>query len=305
MKLHNYPTRAEWLAARRLGLGGSDIPAILGISPYSTPLQVWSSKVGLDEEREESYVLRRGSHMEPLLWRELAAEVPGLRAIPQSMTIVEGDEPWMRYSPDAFLAIETPGNYVEALGEGKSHPRGASEWDDGVPPHVVAQVQWGMHVCARLPLAYVAVDLGTEFKWARVGRDPDWWPTHEETIRAFWRSVETETPPAPTGDEGDTSALARMFPREAPGKIVSLPGAMISLAEAWDAAAAAEKAAAAERERIGNEIRAAMKDAERVVLPDGSGWTWRVQERVKRIADPSGEKTVSRVLLRAKARKER
>ena len=67
----------------------------------------------------------------------------------------------------------------------------------------------------------------------------------------------------------------------------------------------AEKAAAAERERIGNEIRAAMKDAERVVLPDGSGWTWRVQERVKRIADPSGEKTVSRVLLRAKARKER
>lgn len=299
-----YADRAAWLAARRLGIGGSDVPAILGLSPYSTPLQVWASKVGIAEELDESYVLRRGSHMEPLLWRELESELPGIRTFPQSLTIVVGAEPWMRYSPDAWVSTSTPGDFREALGEGKSHPRGASEWDDGVPPHVVAQVQWGMHVCD-LPSAYVAVDLGTEFKWARVDRDPEWWPTHEATLRAFWHAVETETPPAPTGDEGDTSALARMFPREKPGTIVSLPGAMLSIAEAWDAAAAAERTAAEERQRIGNLIRAEMKEAERVVLPDGSGWTWRVQERVKMVADPDGAKSSSRVLLRAKARKER
>ena len=95
-----------------------------------------------------------------------------------------------------------------------------------------------------------------------------------------------------------------MFPSEESGKIVSLPGEMLSLAEAWDAAAADEKAAEKRRREIGNAIRAMMKDAERVVLPDGSGWTWRTQARAKMVADPSGEKTASRVLMRASARKE-
>ncbi len=32
----------EWLKLRREGLGASDIPAVLGISPYKTPYQLWA-----------------------------------------------------------------------------------------------------------------------------------------------------------------------------------------------------------------------------------------------------------------------
>ena len=37
--------RSEWLEARRAGIGASDIAAIMGISPWSTPFQIWASKV--------------------------------------------------------------------------------------------------------------------------------------------------------------------------------------------------------------------------------------------------------------------
>jgi predicted phage-related endonuclease len=42
-------SREEWLAARRLGIGGSDIGALLGASPWSTPLDVWADKTGQAE----------------------------------------------------------------------------------------------------------------------------------------------------------------------------------------------------------------------------------------------------------------
>ena len=33
--------RQTWLEARRLGVGGSDVAAILGLSKYKSPYQLW------------------------------------------------------------------------------------------------------------------------------------------------------------------------------------------------------------------------------------------------------------------------
>ena len=37
--------REKWLKARRSGLGASEVAAILGLSPWSTPYKVWKDKV--------------------------------------------------------------------------------------------------------------------------------------------------------------------------------------------------------------------------------------------------------------------
>jgi predicted phage-related endonuclease len=39
-------TPEQWLADRRKRIGGSDIDAILGLSPYRTPVDVWAEKPG-------------------------------------------------------------------------------------------------------------------------------------------------------------------------------------------------------------------------------------------------------------------
>ena len=46
--------RAEWLNWRRTGLGGSDIAAVLGLSKWRTPWDVWADKKGLLPEKEET-----------------------------------------------------------------------------------------------------------------------------------------------------------------------------------------------------------------------------------------------------------
>ena len=43
-------TREEWLSARRTGIGGSDIAAILGLSPWRTPLDVYRDKVDGEDQ---------------------------------------------------------------------------------------------------------------------------------------------------------------------------------------------------------------------------------------------------------------
>mgnify|MGYP001530682108 CR=1 FL=1 len=35
-------SRAEWLSARKAGIGGSDAAAIIGLNPFSSPLTVLS-----------------------------------------------------------------------------------------------------------------------------------------------------------------------------------------------------------------------------------------------------------------------
>lgn len=49
-------SREEFLERRRHGIGGSDIAAIIGLSPWKSPRDVWFDKVGHDGE---------GNHVEP------------------------------------------------------------------------------------------------------------------------------------------------------------------------------------------------------------------------------------------------
>ena len=51
-------TREEWLAARRLGVTGTDISAILGANPWATPLDIWLDKTGPAREVRENDALR-------------------------------------------------------------------------------------------------------------------------------------------------------------------------------------------------------------------------------------------------------
>ena len=57
---------ADWLRWRNKGIGASDSPAILGVSPYRTPYQVWEEKTGRGpDEQEMNFGIRRGIELEP------------------------------------------------------------------------------------------------------------------------------------------------------------------------------------------------------------------------------------------------
>lgn len=66
----NEQQRAEWLEGRRKGIGGSDVAAVLGLSPYKTPLDVWNDKLGLSEEHEQSEAAYWGTTLEDTVAKE-------------------------------------------------------------------------------------------------------------------------------------------------------------------------------------------------------------------------------------------
>ena len=67
-------TREEFLLARRAGLGGSDIGAILGLSPYLTPVDVWAEKTGRATAQDETLQMRFGTYAEEFVAREYTAK---------------------------------------------------------------------------------------------------------------------------------------------------------------------------------------------------------------------------------------
>jgi putative phage-type endonuclease len=58
--------RQEWLDARRQGLGGSDIAAVMGRSKWRTPLDVYLDKLGEAPELAQNADMRRGIVQEPV-----------------------------------------------------------------------------------------------------------------------------------------------------------------------------------------------------------------------------------------------
>jgi putative phage-type endonuclease len=67
-------SREEWLKARTVGLGGSDIGAILGLSPYRTPVDVWMDKSGRAAPQAETLQMRFGTYAEEFVAKEYSQQ---------------------------------------------------------------------------------------------------------------------------------------------------------------------------------------------------------------------------------------
>jgi putative phage-type endonuclease len=96
------PGSEEWHAARRDGVGGSEIAAVMGLSPYESRFSLWHRKQGLVSPVEESEEMYWGKVHEPGICARFAKEHPEFR-VELSPTFVSGDRPWQIVNPDRLL----------------------------------------------------------------------------------------------------------------------------------------------------------------------------------------------------------
>lgn len=65
--------RLEWLSSRQRGIGGSDVAAIMGVSPYRTALDVYYDKVTpIVEDRQTSEAAYWGTQLEEVVAQEFS-----------------------------------------------------------------------------------------------------------------------------------------------------------------------------------------------------------------------------------------
>jgi putative phage-type endonuclease len=198
--------RERWLEERRTGIGGSDVAAILGISPWKTPLQVYEEKLGLALPTEENEAMKWGTLLEPVVMAEFSRRT-GKTVVPGGTQIIRHrDMPWMFCTPDGLISGYDEG--LECKTARSAHGWGEPEGDE-VPPAYLCQVTQCMIVTGR-PAWWVAVLIGgSDFRIRRVELDAVLANEIIQSCADFWHhNIEKRIPPAAQ----TTEEARRKFP---------------------------------------------------------------------------------------------
>ena len=274
--------RETWLAERRKGIGSSDAAAILGISPWASPLSVYADKKGLIPERDDSERMRWGTLLEPIVLAEYGKET-GHEVQPCSTLCRSAERSWQLATPDAWrFRKEDPGTPLPfGVIELKTTGMGWS-WTEGAPPHVVAQVQHQLAVTGLSWASVVVLVNGSRLLWIDLPRDDAFIARLNDAEADFWERVEKDLPPAPDGTEASREALKLLYPRDT-GAVIALPGEFIDLDREREELLRAKATVEKDLEVANQRIKAALADATEGTLASGVRYSYRTQQRAEHV----------------------
>lgn len=192
-------SRTDWLKLRQSGIGGSDIAAIMGISPYATAYDVYQSKVEPVSEDNMSEPAYWGTVLEDVVAREFAKREE-LKIQNVNFLMRHPDKPWaignidravinpdiagnVRFkdgvlTTDTILEVKTASEYV-----GKNW---GDEGSDEVPDQYQCQAQWYMGV-TNTKVCYMAVLIGgNKYRQYRIERNQELIDALFEAAEDFW-----------------------------------------------------------------------------------------------------------------------
>jgi putative phage-type endonuclease len=260
--------RDDWLAARRAGVGASDLPAILGMHPRRTALGCYMEKTGqaaVDDAGDDE-TLEFGLAAEPLIARMYGFKTGRPIARTQVFCRAEGD------APPAFATLDgvTDEGRIVEFKTIRSHNREmvgqlGEPGTDEVPEPWIAQTHFQMYVADRAE-ADVAVLVHGEVRVYTVRRVPKLLDHYLDRARAFWRLVEARTPPPPSSPE-DAKHLATLY-RDRRGE-VELPAELMHAADVYERSGAEARYHQRLRDEARLDMLAALGPADVGRLPDG------------------------------------
>jgi putative phage-type endonuclease len=177
-----------------LFLGGTDVAAILGISRFRTPYDVWLEKTGRSQGPRETARMEWGKRLEPAV-AQAFSDRTGL-PISKGAFVLHRDHPFLGASPDYLVEGERPG-VLECKTSG-----GVLMWPpdmaySGIDPGYEAQVRWYAGMTGRTEQLWVAVLInGCDFRVYPVSWDGEFYLRMVEAAVRFWKDhVETDVPP--------------------------------------------------------------------------------------------------------------
>ncbi|MFJ3170599.1 YqaJ viral recombinase family protein [Streptomyces roseus] len=230
------PGSPEWHAARAAGIGGSEIAAVLGLSPHESRFSLWHRKKGMVAPVEETDVMYWGKLHEPTICSEFGRRHPGWD-VRQAPTYGRGIQ---IANPDRELFL--PDGTVELL-EAKTS-RDDEHWGepgtDEIPVHYRAQCLWYCDVRGARR-CHVAVLIGlSDYREYVVEYDPAEAALMRDAAIEFVRTVEADERPSIDGHAATYQTL-RDLPEGLDAVDVEIPTALRDrFHAAQDAAWAAE-----------------------------------------------------------------
>lgn len=221
--------RQEFLAARKAGIGGSDIAAILGLSQWKTPYEVWLDKRG---EREDD-----GEQSEPAYWGTVLEDVVAKEYQKRSGNKVQRVNRMMQHPEAPFALANIDRAVVNPEISGTVRWKGdrlttdrllecktangfmAKFWGDAgtddVPDYYLTQCQWYCAITGAAACDLAVLIGGQDFRTYTIARHDDLIADLLSEGKAFWRLVQSGIAPDPQTIED----AARRWRRHVDGKV--------------------------------------------------------------------------------------
>lgn len=274
----------EWLQARRGGIGGSDVAAVLGMNPWRSPIEVWLDKTGQAAGFTGNERTEWGHKLEPVVRAHYAAlrprawvdEVPGVLAHP--------DIPIARASLDGLVNDADGQRILEVKCTAQS-------WDQ--PPDMYLwQAIWYMAVTGLPAVDFAVLTRGNTYTEYTVDRPDDAVCTDLLTTVDDWWAAHVLAGAMPDVDVvRDRDLLARLWTPDVAADPVVIPD---DLAARLRDSKATANAAKTDYEVACAEVQALMREA--VAAVDEAG------DRIATWNPTKGRTTINRAALKADGR---
>lgn len=261
----------EWLAYRKMGIGGSDVSSILGINKWKSAIELWLDKTNQSlEPVENNEAMLWGNIMEPVI-RTHFAEITGKNVVELKAIVQHPQYPFMLANVDgitvddngnpALLEIKTASEYKRA------------EWDYEVPVYYQTQVQHYLCVTG-LDKAYIAVLIGgNTFKIFEVNADKEVQSMLIAVEQDFWYKVQNRIRPEIDGSDSSVDLLNKMYTggiKEA----LALPNEAIEYINSYFEACVDEDNAKARKQDSSNHLKELMGNYE-LATCSGHSISWK------------------------------
>ena len=298
---------------RAKSLGGSDIGAILGLSPYRTPIDVWMEKTGKPVEHKNSLPLRFGSFAEEFIAQEYALQT-GKALINYPHAITHPAHDYFGGHIDRFVCnapieqdfissdpLPPEANTTLQFSEQKLHsindqpierllecktanPFTQQQWGesgtDQVPLPYLCQCLWYMAI-TQVDKADIAVLFGNaDFRIYQLERDLEIEKGLLEKAEFFWKEYVQKDIPPPVQNERD---CYKLFTKSSSAKSIEAPEEMVQ--ELSRVKALQEKIDQAEEQisQIKQQVMSTMQDAEALCHAGKTLATWRFAKGATRL----------------------
>ena len=270
---------AGWHEQRMRGIGGSDVAAIMGLSPWRTPVEVWLEKTGRAQPQDISDRphVQRGVDLEAFVGEEFKRRHPEMSVRRVNAVCQSIERPWAQASLDYEVA-DRSGGVLRKWGvlEIKTS-RSDLDWKDGIPAYYLTQVMHYLSVTGR-DFAWVAVRFDGDYIWEyreyRIERDEDDIAAINAAVDTFWHDfVEADQMPVLVGTSGEAQGLTQMYAEPVRESVTVTDHETLALVSDYQDASERERQAKRDKQKASMLLMAKIGES-KAIYTDTSKVTW-------------------------------
>ncbi len=192
-------THEEWLKLRNLGIGGSDVGAILGYDKYKSNVDLWKHKKGIEKiSFTGNAATERGHKSEEhiaKLWE--AFNLDRVKLIKPEYSYCHSEYEFMRANFDYFAKVDDEDCIIEIK---TAEPQNMKEWKNGIPDVYYCQCLHylavsGLKTCYLIAAIRLRMSSDIVLKEYVISRNEEEINFIVEKEKEFWESLKGDIPP--------------------------------------------------------------------------------------------------------------